>query len=75
MKLNNDGSNYDDFVAELPPEVLSIFRQMETDAIDGFNYEQLAEYSQRLEKYGLTFDYYLDAEPFDFEYKPLKIEI
>lgn len=65
-RLDMDGSNYDEFYNNLPVELQSTMQRLETDSLDGFTYDQLGDYLKEFELYGYTFEYYLDAEPYDF---------
>ena len=66
--LKHDGSNYDEFIEAMPREAQAIMQEMETKSIDGItDYSELKEFQIRLEKLGYTFDYSLDAEPYEFK--------
>jgi len=49
----------------IPKEVKDVLESYEQQAIDGFTYEDLANLQKAVEAVGYTFDYYLDAEPFN----------
>lgn len=48
----------------IPSEVQEILNEYEEQAMNGFEYAELAELVKKLESIGYTFDYYLDAEPY-----------
>ena len=64
--LKDDFSNYDKFVNSMPNEVRAVFEQMSNASGNGFDYNQLASYLNSFNLLGWTFEYYLDAEPYDF---------
>lgn len=67
MTLKEDESNYDEFLNGMSEQVLSIFNEMGKVAIDNdFTYKILDEFLEKLEPHGYTFDYYLDALPYNF---------
>jgi hypothetical protein len=47
----------------LPPEVLDIYKEFP----DELTYEECAIFLKRLESLGYTFEYYLDAVPFNLK--------
>lgn len=64
--LKHDGSNYDEFINSMSKEVGQLFEQIENQSLNGFDYKQLASYLNSFNLLGWTFEYYLDAEPYDF---------
>ena len=53
----------------IPKEVKDVLESYEQQAIDGFSYEDLANLQNGIEALGYTFDYYLDAEPYNLRKK------
>lgn len=53
----------------IPKEVKDVFELYQQQAIDGFSYEDLANLHSAIEAVGYTFDYYLDAEPYNLRKK------
>lgn len=53
----------------IPQEVKDVLESFEQQAIDGFTYEDLAKMLTEVEAVGYTFEYYLDAEPFNLRKK------
>ena len=44
-----------------------LWEQFQEEGYNGLDYPDLANWQEKFKPYGLTFDYGLDAEPFDFE--------
>lgn len=49
----------------IPKNVKDVLESYEQQAIEGFSYEDLANLQNAVEALGYTFEYYLDAEPFN----------
>lgn len=58
--------NWDNFLEKIPKETKIILDEMQKASEDGFDYIILADLAKRLEQTGFTFEYSLDAEPFNF---------
>lgn len=71
--LKQDGSNYDEFIEAIPFEARKIMERIETLCIGGARYEDLSNILVEFEKCGYTFNYYLDAEPYEF--KKIGVEV
>ena len=70
MKLDDiNFSNLDEFEASMSDELTILWDEFQKDAENGFDYPDLENWLKKFKPYGLTFDYYLDAEPYDFEIK------
>ena len=54
----------------VPQEVTAILETIDEDADQ---YKELARLVNAIEKYGYTFDYYLDAEPYGL--RPIGVEL
>ena len=63
MILTED--NFEEFYMALPVETKLLWDEFEKDSEEGLNYEQLAGWQKVLEPYGITFEYSLDAVPYD----------
>jgi hypothetical protein len=50
----------------MPEDVKEVFKQIEKQSLEGFDYQQLADYLYKFNLIGWTFEYYLDAEPYNF---------
>jgi hypothetical protein len=59
--------DYFNHITETPKEVQAILAKMEKEHTrkDGLDYSDLNRYVNELESCGWTFDYYLDAVPFE----------
>ena len=51
----------------LPTELQELFGQYEEQMCNGFSYQEAAELLFRTENLGYTFEYGLDAEPFNLK--------
>lgn len=51
----------------IPTELQELFGQYEEQMCNGFSYEEVAELLFRTELLGYTFDYGLDADPFNLK--------
>lgn len=71
--LKMDGSNYEEFIASLPDKAKGVMERIEAVCSDGASYEELRNLLKEFEECGYTFDYYLDAEPFEF--KKIGVEV
>jgi hypothetical protein len=68
MILNDDFTNIEQFENEIEKRgFLDLWQSFQTDSENGFDYKQLSDWQEKFAPFGLTFDYSLDAEPFDFE--------
>ena len=68
MKLNDDFTNIEDFETELKRKgIFELWERFQDDGLNGMDYPDLANWQEKFKTFGLTFDYSLDAEPFDFE--------
>ncbi len=48
-----------------PPELTAVFDKYSEEAAGGFDYDTLAALLKEVQEIGYTFDYYLDAEPYN----------
>jgi hypothetical protein len=68
MILNDDFTNIQEFENEIKnKDFFNLWVRFQTDGENGFDYKQLSDWQEKFAPFGLTFDYSLDAEPFDFE--------
>ena len=68
MKINDDFSNIEEFETEIKKKgFFELWEQFQEEGYNGLDYPDLANWQEKFKPYGLTFDYGLDAEPFDFE--------
>ena len=68
MKLNDDFSNIQEFETEIKnKDFFNLWLRFQTDNENGFDYSDLNQWQEKFAPFGLTFDYGLDANPFDFE--------
>jgi hypothetical protein len=68
MILNDDFTNIQEFENEIKnKDFFNLWLNFQTDGENGFNYKQLSDWQEKFAPFGLTFDYSLDAEPFDFK--------
>jgi hypothetical protein len=68
MILNDDFTNIEQFENEIKnKDFFNLWVRFQTDGEEGFDYKQLSDWQEKFAPFGLTFDYSLDAEPFDFE--------
>jgi hypothetical protein len=68
MILNEDFTNIQEFENEIKnKDFFNLWQRFQTDGENGFNYKQLSDWQEKFAPFGLTFDYFLDAEPFDFK--------
>jgi hypothetical protein len=68
MILNDDFTNIEQFENEIKnKDFFNLWVRFQTDGENGFDYKQLSDWQEKFAPFGLTFDYSLDAEPFDFE--------
>lgn len=68
MILNDDFTNIQEFENEIKnKDFFNLWLRFQTDGEEGFDYKQLSDWQEKFAPFGLTFDYSLDAEPFDFE--------
>ena len=69
MKLDDDYTNFDEFEENMSEELFTLWLEFQEAGSDGLDYPELIYWQKKFEPYGLTFDFSLDAEPFDLEYK------
>lgn len=68
MKINDDFTNMEEFETELKNKgIFELWEQFQDDGLNGMDYKDLNDWQEKFKPFGLTFDYSLDAEPFDFE--------
>ena len=68
MILNDDFTNIQEFEKEIENKgFFNLWLIFQSESEDGFDYKQLSDWQEKFAPFGLTFDYSLDAEPFDFE--------
>jgi hypothetical protein len=68
MILNDDFTNIQEFENEIKnKDFFNLWQRFQTDGENGFDYKQLSDWQEKFAPFGLTFDYSLDAETFDFE--------
>lgn len=67
MILTDD--NFDEFYKVLPTKTKLLWDEFEKDSEEGLNYEQLAGWQKVLEPHGITFEFSLDAMPYDITFK------
>lgn len=70
MKINDDFSNLEAFEKEIELKgFLVLWNEFQEQGANGHSYEGLKKWQAKFEPYGLTFDFGLDADPYDFELK------
>jgi len=68
MKLNDDFDNLEEFQAEIEERgFLSLWEEFQQEGANGFSWDSLREWENVFKPFGLTFDWGMDAECFDFE--------
>ena len=68
MILNDDFTNIQEFENEIKnKDFFNLWQRFQSDGEEGFDYKQLSDWQEKFAPFGLTFDYSLDAEPFDFK--------
>lgn len=68
IKVNDDFSNIEEFEMEIENKgFLNLWKQFQEEGQNGLDYPDLNRWQETFKPFGLTFDYSLDAEPFDFE--------
>ena len=68
MILNNDFTNIQELENEIKnKDFFALWQRFQTDGENGFDYSELSAWQEKFAPFGLTFDYGLDADPFDFE--------
>jgi hypothetical protein len=67
--LLEDGSNLEEFTNSLPNKLQEVFEDLQNEFMNGLDYSDLKNYLKIFKKYGYTFEYGLDAEPYDFKMK------
>ena len=68
MILNDDFTNIQEFENEIKNKVFfDLWERFQSDGENGLDYSELSSWQEKFAPFGLTFDYGLDADPFDFE--------
>lgn len=67
IKLKETGSNFDKFYDAMTEELKTLWNQFEEESEEGFDYIRLDHWQNVFKPHGLTFDYELSAEPFNFK--------
>ena len=68
MILNDDFTNIQEFENEIKNKgFFALWQRFLADFENGFDYSYLNAWQEKFAPFGLTFDYSLDADPFDFE--------
>ena len=68
MILNDDFTNIQEFENEIKnKDFFNLWQRFQTDGENGLDYKQLSDWQEKFAPFELTFDYSIDAEPFDFE--------
>lgn len=68
MKLHDDFTNIEEFEKEIESKgFLELWEQFQDEGANGFGYDELQKWQKVFKPHGLTFDYGLDAESYDFE--------
>ena len=66
--LKDDFSNLEEFEQMIKDKgFFDLWERFQNEVSTGLDYEDLADWLKRLELFGLTFNYGLDAEPFEFK--------
>jgi hypothetical protein len=68
MKLKNDFSNIEQFDSIIKSKgFFNLWERFQSDGYDGLDYQELANWQDKFKPLGLTFDYSLDSQPFNFK--------
>ena len=68
MILDDDFTNIQEFENEIENKgFLKLWQKFQTKGANGFTYKQLSDWQEKFAPFGLTFDYGLDSDPYDFE--------
>lgn len=68
LKLEYDGSNLDEFQYKIESfGFLPLWDEFQNEVANGCGYESLQKWQERFKPLGLSFDYGLDADPYEFE--------
>lgn len=68
MKLQDDFSNIEEFENEIKSKgFFNLWERFQDCGANGMDYLELSQWQDIFNPFGLTFDYGLDAESFDFE--------
>jgi len=67
LELNDGHDNIAEFLEAMHPIAKTYFEEIMVKSEEGFEYSELKEFQERVKKYGLSFDYGLDAEPMEFK--------
>lgn len=51
----------------IPPDVQNVLNKYEHALVNGILYDELAQMLEDINKVGWTFEYYLDAEPYNLK--------
>jgi hypothetical protein len=64
------GFDYFEYPELIPPNVQNVLNKYEHALVNGILYDELAQMLEDINKVGWTFEYYLDAEPYNL--KPIQ---
>lgn len=64
------GFDYFEYPELIPPNVQNVLNKYEHALVNGILYEELDQMHEEMEEIGWTFEYYLDAEPYNL--KPIQ---
>lgn len=68
MKLQDDFSNIEEFETEIKSKgFFELWERFQDEGANGFDYADLRKWQEIFKPFGLTFDYGLDADSYDFE--------
>ncbi len=68
MKLNDNYDNLEAFEAEIEKRGFTDkWEQFYKEGMNGFTWDSLREWEEIFKPFGLSFDWCMGAEPFDFE--------
>lgn len=66
IKLNDDFSNLAEFEAVMSEDLKVLWDEFQEASANGFDYEDLKQWQRNFEPFGLSFDFGLDADGFDY---------
>lgn len=69
MQLKDDFSNLEQFEEALTGSAQIKWAEFQEEANAGFSYSSLTYWEKELLKHGISFEWGLDAEPYNFEIK------
>lgn len=73
IKLKHDFSNLEEFESAMNEEQKIIWDVFQNECANGLSYENLTKWQNMLEPYKISFDYYLNAEPYNFKLTSIKL--